>query len=528
MNKETNLLRASKRFAAPMAAGALVLFSGALIFGHNHVNAAVVPENVIPPINNSSIDPLLALDQATEAVASHVTPAVVNIAVTSRAHEEAQEAQGEDQGQGDGDNPFSQFFGPGGPGGRQFGHGMPGMGQGQRQIEHGIGSGVIISPDGYIITNNHVVDGAMQVRVTLHDRRTFPAKVIGTDKLTDLAVVKIDAKDLPTIAWGDSTKLVPGQSVLAIGNPFGYFRFSITRGIVSAVDRPNPYSDDARKPGGFIQTDAAINPGNSGGPLVNAHGELIGINTFLISNTGSFSGAGFAIPTQTVHPVVESLIKNGVVHHGYLGVGLNDVTPDNAKFFNLPGNSGALIASVTPDSPAGRAGLKEGDVVTGVDGRQVETGSDLQVIVSEDAPGSKIQLNVMRNGHPEKVDLTVGEYHKNTEVATAAKDEAGHARLGIAISDLTPDVRQQLNLGSDVQGVAVAQVQPGSPAEDAGLSGGDVILELNRKPVTSAEQFRNEVKALPAGKDMLVTVWANGGTSFRVVHPESASGSNGM
>jgi serine protease Do len=530
LDKETNLLRArGKRFAAPLAASAVVLFAGALVFGHNHVNAAVVPEDTIAPINNASIDPLLALDQATEAVASHVTPAVVNIAVTSRGHEEAAEAQGEDGGQSGGDNPFSQFFGPGGPGsGQQFGHGMPGMGHGQRQIEHGIGSGVIISPDGYIVTNNHVVDGAMQVRVTLHDRRTFPAKVIGTDKLTDLAVVKIDAKDLPTIAWGDSTKLIPGQSVLAIGNPFGYFRFSITRGIVSAVDRPNPYSDDARKPGGFIQTDAAINPGNSGGPLVNAHGELIGINTFLISNTGSFSGAGFAIPTQTVHPVVESLIKNGVVHHGYLGVGLNDVTPDNAKFFNLTGNSGALIASVTPNSPASRAGLKEGDVVTGVDGRRVETGSDLQVIVSEDAPGSKIQLEVIRNGHPENVDLTVGEYHKDAEVATAASDESGHARLGIAISDLTPDVRQQLNLGSDVQGVAVAQVQPGSPAEDAGLSGGDVILELNRKPVTSAEQFRNEVKALPAGKDMLVTVWANGGTSFRVVHPASESGSNGM
>jgi len=367
----------------------------------------------------------------------------------------------------------------------------------------------------------------MQVRVTLHDRRTFPAKVIGTDKLTDLAVVKVDAKDLPTIAWGDSTKLIPGQSVLAIGNPFGYFRFSITRGIVSAVGRPN-LSDDARKPGNFIQTDAAINPGNSGGPLVNAHGELIGINTFLISSTGNFSGAGFAIPTQTVHPVVDSLIKNGVVHHGYLGVGLNDVTPDNAQFFNLTGNSGALIASVTPNSPASRAGLKTGDVVTAVDGRRVETGSDLQVIVSEDAPGSKIQLDVMRNGHPEKVDLTVGEYHKDTEVAAAAKDESGHARLGIAISDLTPDVRQQLHLDSDVQGVAVAQVQPGSPAEDAGLSGGDVIMELNRKPVTSAEQFRNEVKALPAGKDMLVTVWANGGTTFRVVHPDSASGSNGM
>ena len=523
MSNETNLLRASaKRFGAPVLASALALSAGAFVLGHRHVNAATTPENPIAPINNASIDPLLALDQATEAVASRVTPAVVNIAVTS--HRTEQPAM-EDQGQGgsDGDSPFSQFFGPGSP----FGHGMPRQGQGQRQIEHGIGTGVIISPDGYIVTNNHVVDGAMEVRVTLHDRRTFPAKVIGTDKLTDLAVIKINATDLPAIPWGDSTKLVPGQSVLAIGSPFGYFRFSVTRGIVSAVDRPNPYSDDPRKPGDFIQTDAAINPGNSGGPLVNAHGQLVGINTFLISNTGSFSGAGFAIPTQTVHPVVDALIKNGVVHHGYLGVGLNDVTPENAKFFNLTGNTGALIASVTPNSPASRAGLKEGDVVTGVDGHSVESGSDLQVIVSEDAPGSKIQLEVMRNGHPEKVDLTVGEYHKDQEVATNSNDESGHARLGLAISDLTPDVRQQLNLPEDVKGVAVAQVQPGSPAEDAGLQGGDVILEINRKPVSSADQFKNDVKQAPANQDMLLRVWANGGTSFRVVHPADA-GSNGM
>ncbi len=523
MSQETNLLRAkAKAYAAPLAAFALVLSTGAIMVGHRHVNAATAADNNIAPINNSSIDPLLALDQATEAVASRVTPAVVNIAVTSHAPE--QQAQGEGEGEDGGDNPFSQFFGPG----SQFGHGMPGQGHGQRQIEHGIGSGVIISPDGYIVTNNHVVDGAVEVRVTLHDRRTFPAKVIGTDKLTDLAVVKIDAKDLPTIGWGDSTKLVPGQSVLAIGSPFGYFRFSVTRGIVSAVDRPNPYSDDARKPGGFIQTDAAINPGNSGGPLVNAHGQLIGINTFLISNTGAFSGAGFAIPTQTVHPVVESLIKDGVVHHGYLGVCFNDVTPDNAKFFNLTGNTGALIASVTPNSPASRAGLKQGDVVTAVNGQPVETGSDLQVVVSEDAPGSKIQLDVERNGHPEKVELTVGEYHKDQEVAAAATQESGHARLGVAISDLTPDVRQQLNLPTQVQGVAVAQVQPGSPAEDAGLSGGDVILEVNRKPVTSADQFREDVKQAPADKDMLLLVWANGGSSYRVVHPEAASGLNGM
>jgi serine protease Do len=525
MPQETNLLSAkSRKFIAPTLAVGAVLFTGALIMGHTHVNAATSGDNPIAPINNSSIDPLLALDQATEAVASRVTPAVVNIAVTShRTEQEAREEQGGGDDQQGQDNPFSQFFGQGGQG---QGRGMQGNG-GQRQLVHGIGSGVIISPNGYIVTNNHVVEGAVEVRVTLHDRRTFAAKVIGTDKLTDLAVVKIDASNLPSIAWGDSTKLIAGQSVLAIGNPFGQFQFSVTRGIVSAVDRSNPFRDDARKPGGFIQTDAAINPGNSGGPLVNAHGELVGINTFLISDTGNFSGAGFAIPTQTVHPVVDALIKSGVVHHGYLGVGLNDLTPENAKFFNTTGNAGALIASVTPDSPASHAGLKQGDVVTAVNGHAVVTGSDLQVIVSEVTPGTKIQLDVTRNGQQQSMDLTVGEYHKNQEVAANATDQQGHPRLGIAISELTPDVRQQLNLPTDVKGIAVAQVQPGSPAEDAGLSSGDVIQEINRKAVTSADQFRTDVQQAPAGKDVLLLVWANGGSSYRVVHMAADAGANG-
>ena len=210
----------------------------------------------------------------------------------------------------------------------------------QPQIEHGIGSGIIISPDGYIVTNNHVVDGAVQIKVTLHDRRVMNAKLVGVDKLTDLAVIKVDAKDLPSIAWGDSTKLKPGQTVLAFGSPFGYFQFSVTRGIVSAVDRPNPYRDDPRKPGGYIQTDAAINPGNSGGALVNAHGELVGINTFIISNNGSFAGAGFAIPSQIVRATAEQLIKTGSVHHGYLGISMNDVTPDNAQLLQSEGGYG--------------------------------------------------------------------------------------------------------------------------------------------------------------------------------------------
>src|SRR5579863_1530319 len=357
------LVTKMKGIVAPTAIATSIALGGVLLFNHN------VHATPVSPLDDHSVAALMSLDSAMETVAARVTPAVVNIAVTSKGSAE-EAGSGDDQGQGLDNLPpaFRRFFGQGGQGGLQLQPQQP-------QIEHGIGSGVIISPDGYIATNAHVVDGATEVRVTLHDRRVLKAKVIGTDKMTDLAVVKVDAADLPSISWGDSAKLEPGQTVLAFGSPFG-LSGTLTRGIVSALDRQNPYRDDARKPGGYIQTDAAINPGNSGGPLVNAHGELVGINTFIISNSGSFAGAGFAIPSQTVRATTTSLIKNGVVHHGYLGVGLNDVTPDNAKFFNLTGNSGALIASVTPNSPASRAGLKTGDVVTSVDGRRVETGSD--------------------------------------------------------------------------------------------------------------------------------------------------------
>ena len=208
------------------------------------------------------------------------------------------------------------------------------------------------------------------------------------DKLNDVAVIKIDAHNLPSVPWGDSTKLRPGQTVLAFGNPFGNFPFTVTRGIVSGLNRPNPYRDDPRKPGDFIQTDAAINPGNSGGPLVDAHGEVVGINTFIISGSGSFAGAGFAIPSQIVRASAESIIKNGTVHHGYLGIGMNDVTPDNAGFFNLPDATGAIVSEVTPDSPAGRAGLKSGDVLRELNGKKIDNGSALQVAVSETSPGT--------------------------------------------------------------------------------------------------------------------------------------------
>jgi len=361
--------------------------------------------------------------------------------------------------------------------------------------------------------------------VTLHDRRILTGKVVGVDKLTDLAVVKVDAKDLPAIAWGDSGKLEPGQTVLAFGSPFGYFQFSVTRGIVSAVNRPNPYSDDARKPGGYIQTDAAINPGNSGGPLVNAHGELVGINTFIISNSGSFAGAGFAIPSQMVRATADQLIAHGKVDHGYLGITMNDVTPDNAQFFNLQDATGAIVAQVTPDSPAASAGLKQGDVIRELNGQKIANGSALQVAVSEDRPGTKIALGVIRDGKLVTLNLTVGSFHSKDDVETADNDGASqHGKLGLAVGELTEDARQQIHAPEQVHGVLVQRVRPDSPAEDAGLQPGDVILEVNRKPASSASAFVDAVHNTPAGKDVLLLVWSKGNASYRTVHPDGSNG----
>ena len=318
----------SKKIIVPSLAVLMAVSLGAYEVAkpvNSALAAAAAPAPAAAALDDSSIEPLLALDRAMENVAARVTPAIVNVTVASKT--DARKQSGDDNGDNSNDNDMQQFnpFG-------QFGMPMP-MPQRPR-IEHGLGSGVIISPDGYIVTNNHVIDGAVNINVTLGDRRVLPAKLVGADPLTDLAVVKVDATDLPSIPWGDSTKLRPGQTVLAFGNPFG-LRFTVTRGIVSALNRPNPDASNRRKPGQFIQTDAAINPGNSGGPLVDARGEVIGINTFLISGSGSFAGAGFAIPTQIVRPTVDNLIKYGKVSHGYIGIGINDVTPENARFFDV-------------------------------------------------------------------------------------------------------------------------------------------------------------------------------------------------
>ena len=522
-----SLVAKIKKLAVPAGLLSTLLFVLAFAFDHNRAHAAAAG-----PMDDSSVSALTSLDNAVEAVAARVTPAVVNVAVTSKV---SGDDQGDDNGGGHGQgfggmNPndlppgFRQFFfGPGGMGG------MQGM-KPQPQFEHGVGSGVIVSPDGYIVTNDHVVDGATQVRVTLNDRRIFTAKVVGVDKLNDIAVIKIDAHDLPSIPWGDSAKLHPGQTVLAFGSPFGYFQFSVTRGIISALDRPNPYRDDPRKPGDFIQTDAAINPGNSGGPLVDSHGEVIGIDTFIISDSGSFAGAGFAIPAQIARASAEQIIKTGTVHHGYLGISMNDVTPDNASFFNLPDATGAIVSQVTPDSPAAHGGLKSGDVLRELNGRKMINGSALQVAVSETAPGTSIDLGILRDGKPQTVKITVGEYHKsNVEQASNGGNGQGNSgKLGLALANLTPDVRQQFNVPDQVHGAAIQEVRPGSPADDAGLTPGDVITEVNRKPVDSADNVINDVHSSPNGKDILLLVWSKGGASYRVVHPSESGSQNGF
>ncbi len=518
MASATNhLVTQIKRSAVPTSVAATCALGAALLFTHTGVHASTTGAS---PLDDRSVSALTALDQAMESVTSRVTPAIVNVAVTSRGGEHETASNGGSDGEeGLQSLPpqLRQFFGQGGFGGNQRTTPQ------QPQFQHGIGSGVIISPDGYIVTNDHVIDGATNIKVTLNDRRILSAKLVGTDKLTDIAVIKVDATGLPAIAWGDSAALKPGQTVLAFGSPFGSLQFSVTRGIVSAVDRQNPYRDDARKPGGYIQTDAAINPGNSGGALVNSHGELVGINQFIISNSGSFEGAGFAIPAQIVRHATNEIIAHGKVEHGYLGISMNDVTPDNAHFFNLQDASGTIVAEVTPDSPASRAGVKQGDVIDQLNGHKVLNSGALQVAVSNLDPGTSLTLGVLRNGAPSTLHLTVGTFDAKKQVASNDDSEgqgsgkANTGKLGLAVADLSGDLRQQIEAPDSVKGAVIQNVRPGSPAEDAGLQPGDVVLEVNRQPAQSAKDFVSEVHNTPEGKDLLLLVWSHGNSSYRTV-----------
>ena len=472
--------------------------------------AATAP--AVAPLDENSVGALMALDKAMETLAARVTPAVVNVTVTSRTKADAQDGQQLPEG-------MQQFFGQGGPFGQFFGP----RGQRQPQIEHGMGSGVVISPDGYIVTNNHVVDGAVDIRVTTSDRRVLKAKLVGTDPLTDLAVLKVNETNMPSAPWGDSKEVRPGETVLAFGNPYG-FRFTVTRGIVSAINRANPDPTNPSKPGEFIQTDAAINPGNSGGPLVDARGEVVGINTFLVSPSGTFSGMGFAIPTQIVRPTVETLIRDGKVTHGHIGIGISDVTPENAKFFGDSTAMGGVVTQVEPDSPGAKAGLQIGDVITEIDGRKVNDAGELQVVVGEKTPGTKIDLTVLRNGKTMTVPVTLEALGSHSgEGNGSSSNGQGKMRWGLGLENLTPDLQEQLQAPHDIHGAVIEQVQPGSPADNAGLQQGDIILEVNRHKVQNASDVQQALSNVAKGQDALLLVWSNGGNTFRVLHAPEGS-----
>jgi len=490
-----------------VAAAAAVALLGVVLGYESAKPAFAKPAPAAAALDDSSVSALLSLDHAMETLAARVTPAIVNVAVTSHSKPEMADEQQLPEG-------MQQFFGP------FFGQRMHPQ---QPQVEHGIGSGVIISPDGYIVTNNHVVQGAVDIRVTMQDRRIMHAKLVGADPITDVAVIKVDGKELPSVPWGDSTQLRPGETVLAFGNPYG-FRFTVTRGIVSALNRPNPFRDDPRRPGEFIQTDAAINPGNSGGPLIDARGEVVGINTFLYSPSGAFAGMGFAIPTQIVRPTAETLIKDGKVTHGYMGIGITDVTPENSKFFDMKKNTGAVVTQVEADSPAAKAGLKVGDVITELNGKEVSDSGQLQVEVGETSPGTKIQLGVERDGKNLSVPVTLEAMGSRDHQGEESSD-AGHGkpRWGLGLSDITPDLREQLQAPGDVHGAVIDRVTPGSPADDAGLQRGDIIVSVDRHETETAADAQKALSNVPKGQDALVLVWSNGGNSFRVLHSEQGS-----
>ncbi len=468
--------------------------------------AAVSPSRANnPAMAAEETNPLVTFDRSMEALVDRVTPTVVNITITSERN--PRRITGGESGES---NPLERFFGPNSP----FGP-LPPARRGPR-TERGLGSGVIISPDGYIVTNNHVVEGAVSIRVTTSNRDVHAAKLVGSDPLTDISVIKIEGDGLPHLTWGDSSKLRPGQTVLAFGNPYG-FSFSVTRGIVSALNRPNITSDRYR-PGEFIQTDAAINQGNSGGALVDVSGQVIGINTFLISPTGTFSGMGFAIPAAIARPIAEKLIRDGKVEHGFIGVSISDVTPENARFFNMTKPRGALVTDVAPDAPGAKAGLRTGDVITALDGKPLLDSGELQMEVVLRSPGDSIRLEVARDGKVLTVPVTL-EPRKGELDPKSMEDASGKGRWGLDLQDLTPDLRRQIQIPDEVKGAVVLAVRTGSPADDAGLSPGDVIVAVNRKATPTLGDVADELRGIPQGEDALVLVWSRGGRTFRVLHP---------
>lgn len=410
---------------------------------------------LIPAVGGSD------LQNQVKGTASKVIPAVVSIASTVMVR---------DQAFSDETLPFGLFKEP--PARRQYGQ----------------GSGVIVSSDGYIITNNHVVADALDVEVILADRRQFKGRVVATDPKTDVAVVKIQSTNLPTVPWGDSSNLAVGDFVLAIGNPLGLSR-TVTFGIVSAVGRADVGVADFED---FIQTDAPINPGNSGGALVNTNGELVGINTAIASPTGGSVGVGFAIPSNMARAAMQSLIKTGRVVRGFLGASTQDVTPLLGKIFRLPDVKGAIVTDLQAKGSAEKAGLKRGDVIERFDGRDVMDSGHLRNLIAAAAIGSKHRLDLVRDGKTIQVELTVQEAPRDRakrSQSSAASESSAHPLSGVVFDDITPPLARQMDLPVN-SGVVVTDIEDGSAAESSGLQPGDVILELNRQSIPNFSTFQ--------------------------------------
>lgn len=424
-------------------------------------------------VGSETVSPVIARASYADIV-EKVTPAVVT--VRSERKNTAQTSESPL-----GDDPMLREF---------FGRQLPQMKQ-TPQIERGLGSGVIIESNGTILTNNHVVNGASQVKVDLPDRRTFTAKVVGTDEASDLAVLKIEASNLPTLPLGDSDRVRVGDVVLAIGNPLG-LRQTVTSGIISAKGRQTGVSDGSFED--FLQTDAPINHGNSGGALVNLNGELIGINSQILSPSGGSIGLGFSIPSNMAKSVMTQLIANGRVRRGQLGVGIQNVTSDLASNFNLKDVRGVIITSVSPNSPAEKAGIKQGDVIVSFNGVNLNDGNELRNRVAQTAPNTSAAIGILRNGNAQTVNVTLGEFQPKTEVAATDKGSSNseplNGKLGLSLEPLTPQIAQRFNLKDSPNGLVVTNVQAGSAADEAGIEPGDVILQINRQPVKTVDEIK--------------------------------------
>jgi serine protease Do len=501
----TSLSRFLVRRRAWMAAGTLAL--AGVIVGLQAAPSAdsrVDLKRDAQPINRTQSEP-----SSYSPVVKRVAPSVVKITTSTKARRVA--ASPEFPGF---DHPMLRQY---------FGGRMPEM---QQPPQSGLGSGVIISADGYIATNNHVIQGADVVTVAFDDGRELTAKVVGRDPQTDVAVIKVDAKDLPAITFADSTKIEVGDRVLAIGNPFGIGE-TVTTGIVSAKGRRPGLGLDYED---FIQTDAAINPGNSGGALVDIQGRLIGINTAILSRSGGFQGVGLAVPANLVGHVANSLVQHGKVVRGYLGVGAQDITPSLADHLGLKARAGALVSDVAPGSPAAKAGLESGDVITSVNGEKVEDANRLTFAIGAIAPGTKVDLEILRDGKAKDIEVTTIERPKTgrggrmfgdpSEELAKAKDEG--VLNGVAVGDIDADARRSMNLPGRIRGAVITDVDPDSAAARAGLRPGDVILEINRQPVSSAEEAVS-LSETAEGKKTLVKLWSRGSTVFVVVDETAQS-----